>query len=100
VEETEIVSLVYRLHNAYPNPFNPNCTIQFEIPEAGRVVVKLYDVSGACVRTLIDGWKDRGIHKERWDGRGDNGSALASGVYFCRMVAGDFAAARKVVLLR
>jgi hypothetical protein len=100
VEETEVVPLMYRLHNAYPNPFNPNCTVRFEIPKAGRVVIRLYDVSGACVRTLIDEWRDRGVHKEIWDGRGDTGSVLASGVYFCRIAAGDFVASKKIVLLR
>lgn len=99
-EETEVVPLAYRLHAIYPNPFNPHCTVRFELPKAGRVVVRLYNVSGACVRTLIDEWRVSGIHEENWDGRGDTGEALASGIYFCRMAAGDFVASRKIVLLR
>jgi len=100
VEEVANIPAAYRLHRAYPNPFNPSCTIQFDLPRAGRVVLRVYDVTGACVRTLADGWKDRGVHKEIWDGKGDNGSPLASGIYFCRMIAGGFTATQKIVLLR
>ncbi len=64
VNTQEIIPLAYRLHHAYPNPFNPHCTIRYELPKAGRVVIKVFDVSGVCVRTLIDDWKDRGVHKE------------------------------------
>jgi hypothetical protein len=100
VKTTEIVPPAYRLHHAYPNPFNPHCTIRYELPKSGHVVLKIYDVTGACVRTLVEDWKEQGIHKKAWDGRGDGGSALASGVYFYRIVAGDFIATRKAVLLR
>jgi flagellar hook assembly protein FlgD len=64
------------------------------------VVLKVYDVTGACVRTLVNGWKEKGVHKKAWDGKGDSGSQLASGVYFYRIAAGDFVATRKVVMLR
>lgn len=70
------------------------------MPRAGRMALKVYDVSGACVRTLVDGWKERGTHRETWDGRSNDGEALASGIYFCRVGAGYFVAARKMVLLR
>ena len=96
----DIVPIAYKLHHGYPNPFNPHCTIQYDLPVAQRVVLKVYDVTGACVRTLVDGWKERGIHKEMWDGKSSGGEALASGIYFYRIVAGKFVAARKVVLLR
>jgi predicted outer membrane repeat protein len=100
VETKEIIPLVHRLHHGYPNPFNPHCTIKYELAKPERVILKIYNVTGTCVRTLVDDLKERGIHKEIWDGRGDSSSALASGIYFYRIVAGDFIATRKIVLLR
>jgi hypothetical protein len=60
----------------------------------------VFDVSGTLVRTLADGWREPGVYSEVWDGRGGDGTALPSGVYFYRLEAADFVATRKMVLLR
>ncbi|MCX5801252.1 MAG: hypothetical protein NTX17_07700 [Candidatus Eisenbacteria bacterium] len=95
----EAVPATYRAYQNYPNPFNPVCTIRYELPRAGRVNLKVFDVNGSIVRTLVDGWREPGGCSEIWDGRGDDGSALPSGVYLYRFQAGDFVATRKMVLL-
>jgi hypothetical protein len=96
----DTVPIAYRAYQSYPNPFNPMCTIRYEIPKAGRVSLRIFDVSGSLVRTLVDAWREPGAYSEVWDGRGDAGKALPSGVYFYRLEAGDFVATRKMVLLR
>ncbi|MCK4413964.1 MAG: hypothetical protein KAY32_10485 [Candidatus Eisenbacteria sp.] len=73
-----------RLLSAAPNPFNARAQIAFTLQRAGVVTVKVFDVSGRCVRTLIDAeWRRGGVHAVAWDGRDDAARELASGVYAC-----------------
>jgi hypothetical protein len=88
-------SPVFMLGQNRPNPFNPVTTIEFGVEERTRVTVRLYDVSGREVKTLVDEERDPGLHSIVL-----NGSGLASGVYLCRMEAGSFVAERKLVLLK
>jgi hypothetical protein len=85
---------------SYPNPFNPMCTIRYEIPKPGRVTLRVSDVAGKPVRMLVGGWREPGAYSEIWDGRTDEGTALPSGVYFYSVKAGDLVATRKMVVLR
>jgi uncharacterized membrane protein len=90
-----------RLDFNYPNPFNPSTTIRFEVAERGRVTLRIYNVSGQLVRTLLDDVVEPGVeHLTNWNGRDDRGRAVASGVYFVRLDAAGFAETRKMVLLR
>ena len=90
----------FALSQSFPNPFNPSTTIRYDLKAKGLVTIKLYDVSGRLVRTLVDGIKDAGSYSAAWDGRNNLGSAAASGIYFCKMEAGDWSATRKIVMLR
>jgi hypothetical protein len=94
------VPSVTLLEQNVPNPFNPVTVIRFSIAEPGRVTLAVYDVAGRPVRKLVEGKKESGFYSEIWDGRTDDGTALPSGVYICRLEAGDFTATRKLVLLR
>jgi parallel beta-helix repeat protein len=85
----------FALFNAYPNPFNPVTTIRFALPEATRVNLSVYDISGRLVTTLVEGWRDAGIHEVAFDG-----SKLTSGVYLYRLEAGGFTASGKMVLMK
>jgi len=96
----DAVPTAYRAYQSYPNPFNPVCTIRYDIPRAGRVSLRVLDVRGTVVRALVDGWRELGMYSEVWDGRSDEGGVLPSGVYFYSITAGDFVATRKMVLLR
>jgi len=88
------------LHQCYPNPFNPSCTITYELPVAGHVNLSIYDVRGALVATLVDGWQGAGMHSLVWNGTGRDGASMSSGLYFYRLGAGKLEAMRRMVLLR
>jgi hypothetical protein len=85
---------------AYPNPFNPQTTIRYEIAARAHVSLRIYDVSGAAVRTLVDESKPAGSYTLTWDGRDNHGSSVSSGVYFYRITAGSFSDVRKVTLVK
>jgi hypothetical protein len=92
---------VNSLAQNYPNPFNPQTTIAFSIKERGRVRVDVFNVAGQLVRTLLDETRAAGSYSDvRWDGTDAAGQKVASGVYLYRLVAGDFSATRKLVLLK
>jgi hypothetical protein len=79
----------------YPNPFNPSTTISFSLPRTENITLKVYDLLGREVATLVEGRKEAGEHSVKW-----NAESFASGVYFCRLKAGDFVQTRKLVLVR
>ena len=85
----------YILRQNYPNPFNPSTRIEYSIPNAGRVVLKVYDVLGNEVMTLVDGYKSAGKYTVSFNGEG-----LASGIYIYEMRAGNFLARNKMILLK
>jgi len=91
----EELTPVFMLSQNRPNPFNPVTTIEFGVEQRTRVTVRLYDVRGREVRTLVDEERDPGLHSVVL-----NAAGLASGVYMCRMEAGTFVAERKLVLLK
>ena len=89
----------------YPNPFNPETWIPYQLAEAADVNVKIYDVSGRLVRTVSVGFKPVGYYLTReraayWDGRNDIGESVSSGVYFLQFVGGDFTATQRVVIVK
>jgi hypothetical protein len=92
--------IAYRVFQSYPNPFNPTCMIRYEIPMAGAVRLRVFDASGAIVRTLVDAWTESGSYSRMWDGRDQIGREAPSGVYFYRLEAGGLELTRKAVLLR
>ncbi len=91
---------VTALNGAYPNPFNPSTTIRFSLAEAGPVELRIYDLSGRRIRSLIDGRLDAGAHEFDWKGRDDAGHVLASGVYFLLFKAGETTDTGKLILLK
>ena len=91
---------VYRLAQNYPNPFNPETTIRYDIAKTGSLHLSIYALIGQHIRTLVDGEQPAGSYSVKWDGRDDTGRDVASGVYLCRMEAGDYRAVRKMLLAR
>ena len=90
------------LHN-YPNPFNPETWIPYQLAKPSEVTLHIYAVNGALVRTLALGYQPAGVYRIRsraayWDGRNSFGEAVASGVYFYTLTAGDFTATRKMLI--
>lgn len=84
----------------YPNPFNPTTTIRYEIAARSHVELRVYDVSGSLVRTLVDEQMPAGAHMVQWNGRTDAGDPASSGVYFYRLTAPGFSDVRKMTLLK
>jgi hypothetical protein len=92
---------VYALHGNFPNPFNPATTIRYDLPKPERVMLKIYNLIGEEVATLVnDEPQAAGYHAAIWDGRDKNGRVVASGVYVYRMQAGSFVMTRKLALIK
>jgi hypothetical protein len=85
---------------AFPNPFNPATTLRFRTAQDGPVALDLYDVQGRRVRRLLHAVRSAGDHGEVWDGRGDRGQILPSGVYFARLETGVRRETLKVMLVK
>lgn len=88
------------LSSSFPNPFRAGTTVAYVVPREVRVRLGVYDVAGRAVATLVDERRPPGSHAARWDGRAADGRRVASGIYFVRLVAGDEAAVRPLVVLR
>ncbi len=88
------------LHPAVPNPFDRETTIAFDLPHATHASARVYDVSGALVRTLLDEPIAAGRHEVMWRGTNDEGRRVAQGVYLLRLEAGRAMETRKLVLTR
>ena len=96
VEQTQLLA-------NYPNPFNPETWIPYQLSEPAEVKVRIYSVKGILVRTLMLGQTPAGIYQDRsraayWDGRNDVGESVASGLYFYTLTAGDFTATRRMLI--
>jgi hypothetical protein len=93
----------YRLLQSSPNPFRSGTAtrIRYSLAEPGRVRLEVFDVRGARVRTLAEGWTESGSHEAFWDGTSDRGDHAAAGVYFYRLeVEKRFVTARRLLLLQ
>jgi pectinesterase len=94
-QRTEAIPQEYKLHQNYPNPFNPSTIISYDLPRAGMVTLKVYDLFGREVSTLVHGIRAAGTHQEIFDGR-----ALASGVYFARLKTDAMSSTIKLLLTK
>jgi hypothetical protein len=99
------VPAVTAVRNNYPNPFNPDTWIPYQLAEGNNVRIDIYAVTGRLVRTLELGYRPAGYYLDRsksayWDGRNEHGESVSSGIYFYVLRAGKYAAARKMVILK
>lgn len=90
----------FKLYGNYPNPFNPETTISYDLPEESRVVIKIYKNLGQEVCTLINQRQNPGHRRVVWNGRNQQGESVSSGLYICLIEAGDFLASTKMILLK
>ena len=106
ISQTNVQSIVansalkYSLAQNYPNPFNPSTVIQFSVPELSRVSVKVYNMLGQEIATLIDKICRPGIHKISWDGKNNAGAKVGDGIYLYQIKAGNFHRTMKMLLLQ
>ncbi|HXF48338.1 MAG TPA: FlgD immunoglobulin-like domain containing protein [Verrucomicrobiae bacterium] len=99
-EEKTTRPLAFSLGQNYPNPFNPTTTISFSLPKAEKVKLKIYNLLGQEVLTLVDGEKPAGTHQIVWNGRDENGTAVASGIYFYKLETASFKEVKRMIFLK
>jgi len=85
----------YKLSQNYPNPFNPNTTIEFTLPKSELTTLKVYNILGKEVSTLVSNKLNQGNHTYTFDGKN-----LSSGVYYYQLLAGEYREVKKMILLR
>ena len=89
----------------YPNPFNPETWIPYQLAESAEVILTIYDINGEMIRRLAVGYQTAGMYQSRsravyWDGRNQLGESVASGLYFYSLTAGEFSATRRMLILK
>jgi len=97
VEEKEFTPAEFILNQSIPDPFSNQTIISYSAKTKRRVTLKIYDLTGRLVQTLVDKYQSPGYYKVRWDGRNSLARKVASGVYFYRLEAGNFASTKKMV---
>ena len=90
----------FRLEQNFPNPFNPETEIRYEIASPGYYEITIFDLLGQKVKTLFSGNRNAGIHRVTWNGTNQTGSAVGTGIYFYQLTGADIDLTRKMVLLR
>lgn len=90
----------YLLEQNYPNPFNPSTAIEYHILEPGNVIIKIYDILGREVRTLVNAIQGNGVYRIEWNGENELGNSVSSGIYFYRIETEGFVDTRKMMLMR
>ena len=97
---TDYYPETFKLLQNYPNPFNPTTRISYELPAVSDVTISVYDVTGRLIRGLTDREQPAGYYDVQWNGLDDSGNQVGTGVYLCRLDAGDYSNTIKMVLLR
>lgn len=99
-EFPEQVPGIFALYQNYPNPFNSVTQISYYLPKSSRVVLKIYNIQGQVIRTLVDGIQPAGIRSILWNGLDNQGKKAGSGSYFYRIEAGEFCVSKKMILMQ
>jgi hypothetical protein len=101
---TNLIPRDWMLYQNYPNPFNPSTTIEFDVPEElgkiPRVAIQIFNILGQKVRTIDVGTHDAGRYRRVWNGTNEVGARVATGVYFYRLLAGDYVSTKKMIMLK
>jgi len=100
IDDTEIIPKQFVLKQNYPNPFNPITEINYNLPKSVHVYLSVINARGQKVKILKDDTQPAGFHTVQWDATDENGTRLASGMYFCRIQAGEFKKSIKIMILR
>ena len=98
--DEDLIPDVYALHQNYPNPFNPVTNIRYDLPEDAHVMIRIFDIQGRMVKTLVSGQEKAGRKSIIWDATNQIGAQVAAGMYLYLIQAGEFKQTRKMVLLK
>jgi len=96
----ETLPIIYKLYNAYPNPFNPVTTLRYDLPENAMINIAIYDMLGRQVKTLVNQTQDAGYRSVIWDATNDYGKPVSDGIYLYQIQAGEYMQTKKMVLLK
>jgi len=99
-DQIAIIPKEFYLFQNFPNPFNPSTTIRYSIVQAGNVSIKIYDILGREIKTLVNEFKTVGTHRSHWNGNDKFGNKVSSGIYIYRIESGSFVQAKKMILLK
>ena len=99
-EEPVEIPSAFELYQNYPNPFNASTVIQFSLISAGMVNLSVYDIKGALVKTIYDGFLTEGTHNLSWDGKNESGVTVASGTFFYRLKDSKGTSIKSMILLK
>ncbi|MHB1688361.1 MAG: FlgD immunoglobulin-like domain containing protein [Ignavibacteriaceae bacterium] len=100
ITNTGLKPLTFALQQNYPNPFNPSTQIEYSIPRQANVTIKIYNILGREIKTLVSGEKTAGEYSITWNGLDNSGNQVASGAYFYRIEAGSFIQIKKMIFLK
>ena len=100
IHSDRLLPSVFALSQNYPNPFNGITQLRYDLPKTAYVTIKIRNILGQAIRTLLDEEKDSGYHVVEWDGRNEGGESVASGVYFYRLVERNYTETKKMLLLK
>lgn len=90
----------FRIARNYPNPFNPETTINYFIPHSGNIQIEIYNILGKKVKTLFDGNKIAGTYHIKWDGRDDSDNPLSTGIYIVALRSGQYVTTKRITLMK
>ena len=90
----------FMLHQNFPNPFNPITTLRYDLPKDSFVKIRVFDMSGNEVKTLVNGIKGAGFNSVQWNSTNNQGEPISAGVYLYSIEADDFIQTRKMILLK
>jgi hypothetical protein len=101
-EETigEKIPSVLALSRSIPNPFHNQTSIRYQLPTPSFVSLKVYDITGRLIYTLVDKSQKSGVYRVHWDGRDEMNQYVPSGIYFVSLTSRDFTTTKKMILLR
>ena len=95
-----VLPIEFAMHQNYPNPFNPVTSIRYDIPSTSNVRISVYSLLGQKVKTLTNSMHQPGFYSAQWNGTNDMGSAVSSGVYICKINAGNYTSIKKMILMK
>ena len=95
-----ILPETYRLEQNYPNPFNPSTTVGYYLPKKGDISLSIYNILGQLIETFEISERTAGYHSVEWNGKDNRNNDVSSGIYFYRLMAGQYVETKKMVLLR
>ena len=100
IKDRPSIPFKFAIHQNYPNPFNPVTSIQYELPENAFVNIRIYDLKGRLVNTLVSKDQTAGYKAIKWAGVDDKGKPVSAGLYLYTLEAGDLRQTKKMVLLK